>query len=145
MEYLSDQPRCEFPELVPILRYARAATREHHRGRTPPKGRRSDRRSTSDKTGEASRRRMRQDILRAHGPICHICLAGGITDRRALIDLTLKWPDARCFTRDHVVPRSRGGTDEIGNQRPAHKVCNERRGNKALSPEDGPEELEEEA
>jgi hypothetical protein len=32
-------------------------------------------------------------------------------------------------TVDHVVPRSRGGTDEPGNLRLAHRRCNVRRGN----------------
>jgi 5-methylcytosine-specific restriction endonuclease McrA len=29
---------------------------------------------------------------------------------------------------DHVVPRERGGTDELGNLRAAHASCNSRRG-----------------
>ena len=31
---------------------------------------------------------------------------------------------------DHLVPRSLGGSDDIGNLRPAHRSCNGRRGNR---------------
>jgi hypothetical protein len=33
-------------------------------------------------------------------------------------------------TRDHVIPLARGGPDSPENLRPAHKWCNERRGNR---------------
>jgi 5-methylcytosine-specific restriction endonuclease McrA len=32
------------------------------------------------------------------------------------------------FTWDHAVPRSRGGTDDIGNLVPAHRSCNSKKG-----------------
>jgi 5-methylcytosine-specific restriction endonuclease McrA len=84
----------------------------------------SSRRSTSDKTGQATRNRIRAALLKKHGPICWLC-AG-------VIDLDLKWPAPGCFTRDHVKPRSLKGSNSIRNQRPAHKVCNESRGNKII-------------
>jgi hypothetical protein len=139
MEYLTERPACEFPSFERIQRWAKHPIREHHKGWTPKKVQPSSRRSTSDKTGEATRRRIREALVKKHGPICHICLAGGITDQRALIDLDLKWPHPQSFTRDHVKPRSLRGSDAIRNQRPAHKLCNERRGNKALIREDGTE------
>lgn len=55
---------------------------------------------------------------------CHIC--------GQPIDYTLKWPDSMSFVVDHVVPISRGGSDEIGNKRASHAVCNAR---KQASPE----------
>jgi len=85
----------------------------------------SSRRSTSDKTGQATRARFKAAVLKRWGPVCWLC--------GEVIDLELPWPNPACFTRDHVKPRSLKGSDSIRNQRPAHKVCNERRGNTLLS------------
>jgi 5-methylcytosine-specific restriction endonuclease McrA len=127
--FLAPRPECEFPSFLPVPQWARPARREHNRGRTQP----SSRRSTSDKTGEATRRRLREALVGKWGPVCHICWSAGVTDHRAVIDLELKWPHPQSFTRDHVRPRSLGGRDSLANQRPAHKVCNEKRGNKPLT------------
>lgn len=37
-------------------------------------------------------------------------------------------------TVDHVLPRSRGGTDDLDNLRPAHRACNLARGNRPARP-----------
>lgn len=130
--YLVDRPECEFPELVKMHRADRHPTREHHTGWTRPK-RDSNRRSSSDKTGQATRVRQRELIIKRYGAICHICLAKGITDQRAVIDLTLLWPHPLCFTRDHVIPRSQGGRDDLDNLRPAHHQCNRDRDTRPMS------------
>ncbi len=127
MEYLVDRPRCELPEVVRINRWHKVPTFKQATGKAFPR-RSNDRRSSMDKTGQATRARQREKILEIYGPACHICLANGVTDHRAVIDLTLPWPDPRCFTRDHFVPRSKGGTDDIWNLRPAHHECNRDRG-----------------
>lgn len=44
--------------------------------------------------------------LAAHGTVCHLCGRDGAT------------------TADHVLPRSAGGADTLGNLRPAHASCN---------------------
>lgn len=50
-------------------------------------------------------------VLTRYGRTCHLCGKDGAT------------------TADHVVPRSRGGlVYAVENGRPAHKVCNSRRG-----------------
>ena len=49
-------------------------------------------------------------VIATYGTVCHICRRPGAT------------------SADHVLPRSRGGTDAIGNLRPAHRRCNSRRG-----------------
>jgi len=126
LAYLAPRPACDFPAFVP------APPRRMKPGRTV-KVPLSSRRSTSDKTGEATRRRHREALVKKWGAVCHICWAAGITDQRAIIDLTLRWPDPGCFTRDHIKPRSLGGRDYLSNQRPAHKLCNEKRGNKPLT------------
>lgn len=87
----------------------------------------SNRRSTSSKTGQATRDRWRKKIIAKYGAKCWLCLALGLIDD-AIIDMDLRVPDPRAFTRDHVKPRSLGGRDSLANQRPAHKVCNESRG-----------------
>lgn len=87
-------------------------------------------RGTALKTGQATRERHRVLILAAHGPYCWLCLAGGKTLAKSRINLRLRWPHPRCFTRDHVIPRALGGTDDLCNLRPAHHVCNAKRGSK---------------
>lgn len=54
-------------------------------------------------------------VLAAHGRICHLCGQTGAT------------------TADHVIPRSKGGTDAMDNLRPAHHGCNSARGDADLS------------
>ena len=92
----------------------------------------SARRSTEDKTGQATRARWRAQIIARWGAYCWLCVLDGKGLWRSRINLRLKWPHPRCFTRDHVIPRSRGGTNDISNQRGAHKICNELRGNREV-------------
>lgn len=47
--------------------------------------------------------------LSEHGTACHLCGLLGAT------------------TADHLIPRSRLGSDELSNLRPAHRSCNSRR------------------
>lgn len=124
LHFLTDRPSCEWPTFEIMHRYWRPM-----RPSTEPKIQPSSRRSTSDKTGQATRQRIRAALLRRYGPVCHLC--------QGAIDLDLKWPDPMSFTRDHIKPRSLRGTDSIRNQRPAHKRCNESRGNKPIAREDG--------
>lgn len=62
--------------------------------------------------------RITQAVLDAYGPTCH--LQGSTCTRIAT-------------TRDHLIPHSLGGPDELHNLRPACKTCNSRRGNRVLS------------
>lgn len=48
--------------------------------------------------------------LSAWGTLCHLCRTDGAD------------------TADHVIPRTRGGTDSLANLRPAHQACNSARG-----------------
>jgi len=132
LEYLptDGRPPCDFPELVPIPLRFRPRPGRLHRAPRP-----SSRRSTSDKTGQGTRDMWRRVLVAKYGRVCHICWAAGVTDQRATIDLELKWPHPQCFTRDHIKPRSQGGRDTKRNQRPAHKLCNERRGHRPMSNE----------
>jgi hypothetical protein len=43
--------------------------------------------------------------------------------------------DSRYITFDHIVPRSKGGLDDLRNLRLAHYGCNQVRGNDPITPE----------
>lgn len=58
---------------------------------------------------------LKKLILHGHTVKCALC-GKDITCER---DLTL----------DHIVPRSRGGSDYLHNMQPAHRKCNELKGN----------------
>jgi len=62
------------------------------------------------------------DCWERDGGKCQICLKR--------IDLSVKWPHRNSMSVDHIVPLSKGGTDEAANVRAAHLGCNSRRGNK---------------
>lgn len=71
-----------------------------------------------------ARRKVRA-WLKAQGMPCHIC-------GRA-IDYTLPAGHPMSFEVDEIVPVSRGGSPiDRANVAPAHRICNERRGNKPL-------------
>jgi hypothetical protein len=53
-------------------------------------------------------------VLLTYGTTCHLCLEPGAT------------------SADHLVPRSRGGDDSLENLRPAHTLCNSRRGARSI-------------
>jgi hypothetical protein len=56
-----------------------------------------------------------QLTLANYGLICHLCRKPGAT------------------TADHLIPRSHGGTDDLENLRPAHGLCNSRRGDRSIA------------
>ncbi|WP_201299651.1 HNH endonuclease [Aeromicrobium sp. 9AM] len=55
--------------------------------------------------------------LYVYGLRCHLCLRLGAD------------------TRDHLIPKSKGGADTIDNCRPAHHRCNAKRQDRDLTPE----------
>jgi len=58
--------------------------------------------------------RLTAATLATHGTICHLCRTDGAD------------------TADHLQPRSKGGTDDLANLRPAHHGCNSLRGDLTL-------------
>ena len=75
--------------------------------------------------GGARAIRKRQQVLEVYGNVCWLC----------------GQPIAGLPSADHVIPRSKGGSDDIENLRPAHTGCNARRGNrvaKRRAPVTGP-------
>lgn len=61
-------------------------------------------------------------VLREYGDKCHIC--------KDAIDLNLPRTSRMGLTVDHVIPLSKGGSDELTNLRPAHWICNNRKSDK---------------
>lgn len=75
--------------------------------------------------GGRAARVLRRLTAETYGTTCHIC--------GEPIDLAVAGPDPRAFTADHLVPRSRGGSDDLANLRPAHLGCNSSRGTTPLT------------
>lgn len=64
--------------------------------------------------------------LKSQGLPCHIC---GMA-----IDYSLPAGDPMSFEVDEIVPVSKGGSPfDRSNVAPAHRICNQRRGNRPLS------------
>lgn len=62
------------------------------------------------------------EVVRTYGSKCSICSEE--------IDMSLARTSRLGLTVDHVIPLSKGGQDTIDNMRPAHWICNVRKGNK---------------
>lgn len=70
-----------------------------------------------------------QDVLDAWGTICHICKEEiDISIRRNYTDRSPGWEMS--LTLDHVIPVSYGGSDTLENVKPAHSICNTKKGPK---------------
>lgn len=67
-----------------------------------------------------------KDVLGAYGKSCHICGAEIDLDAPRLSRDGLGWESGLHI--DHVVPISRGGSNDIENVRPAHAKCNVEKG-----------------
>ena len=77
------------------------------------------------KRNTTSRDRHRQAIA-ATRAACHIC--GGV------IDYTLRSPHPMSFEIDHVIPLTRGGTDDRHNLAAAHRKCNSTKRARLVAP-----------
>lgn len=77
------------------------------------------------KTNGAARRKLRAAV-RAEGLPCALC---GMP-----IDYSLPAGDPMSYELDEIVPVSKGGSPyERANVQPAHRICNQRKGNKTTS------------
>jgi len=65
-----------------------------------------------------------EEILKAYGSNCYLC--------NSEIDLDIARNSRRGATVDHVIPLSRGGSDELENLRLAHWECNNKKSNKLI-------------
>lgn len=89
-----------------------------------PKGERKPR-DRGGRTGHQYNK-LREQMKRDGTNVCHLCGND--------IDLSIPYPGPQSWSLDHIVPVSRGGDPlEPANCAEAHKICNERKGNR-----DGP-------
>lgn len=80
---------------------------------------------TKDMGGGSWRQLLVEYLIRRDGRRCAIC--------KRKIDFTIKSGtkgSRNGYSIDHVVPRSKGGTDDLANLRLAHWGCNQTRGNR---------------
>ncbi len=81
--------------------------------------------ATASRYANGHARRKVRAWLKAQGMPCHIC--------GQPIDYSLPAGNPMSFEVDEIVPVSRGGSPiDAGNVAPAHRICNERRGNRPL-------------
>lgn len=81
--------------------------------------------ATASRYANGHARRKVRAWLRAQGRPCHIC--------GQPIDYSLPAGNPMSFEVDEIVPVSRGGSPiDAGNVAPAHRICNERRGNRPI-------------
>jgi 5-methylcytosine-specific restriction endonuclease McrA len=76
-------------------------------------------------TGHNIGRQKRERVLTRDGWLCYLC--------DTPIDRTVQWPHPLSRSVDHVIPRSRGGTDDESNLRAAHWRCNEAKGARTIT------------
>lgn len=82
-----------------------------------PRGKPNPRRSNG-----ARRSKLRRQVA-AEGLPCHLC--------GKPIDYSLPPGDPMCYELDEITPVSKGGDPfSRGNVAPAHRICNQRRGNR---------------
>lgn len=75
---------------------------------------------------------LRRDRWQCRMPAC-LCPDGRAIRRRRAAGQNDPWAP----TADHIIPRSLGGPDTMGNLRAAHRHCNNARGAGALVREPG--------
>jgi len=66
----------------------------------------------------------RYEVFEHYDWICNIC--------GSKIDKSLKFPNKRAATLDHLIPLSKGGRHVWENVAPAHADCNEDKGNSCM-------------
>jgi 5-methylcytosine-specific restriction endonuclease McrA len=99
------------------------ASRKYHEGCSLEAQRARYRIKTVKRQSKTKPSRLSADqVLREYGSACHIC--------HKEIDLALARTSRMGLTVDHVIPLSKGGSDELDNLRPAHWICNIRKSDK---------------
>ena len=88
--------------------------------------------SANPRYSNGNERRKARSWLRDQGLPCHIC--------GQPIDYDLPAGDPMSFEVDEIVPVSKGGSPyDRSNLAPAHRICNQRRGNRDVT---GAEEVD---
>lgn len=87
----------------------------------------------SGKWGGRRAVRLTRAVLAEYGPVCHLYAKGRCLVGSPAIPLDLPPRHPHGPSADHLVPRARGGSDDLANMRPAHRVCNSARGARSLA------------
>ena len=85
--------------------------------------------ATQQPRNDALRKRYRVHAKRLSLP-CALCTQP--------IDYSIPSPDPLSFEADHIVPLSKGGTDEWASLQPSHRVCNRAKWDKTEADITGP-------
>lgn len=103
------------------------AKQKKYWAKNPEKAEAFNRLRRARKNGVESSPYTKEQVLEKYGTDCHIC--GEPIDLKAPRALRYKgWEHG--LHLDHVIPISKGGPDTIDNVRPAHGICNIRKGAK---------------
>ena len=101
------------------------ATTQRYLKKHPEKSLAKNRKRRADKKNVEHENYSTEDIINIYGTKCYLC--------KKEIDLSAtrrtgfgNWQDG--LQLDHVIPISKGGSDTIKNVRPAHGLCNLRKG-----------------
>ena len=106
------------------LEKARKSSRDYN-ARNRDKLRQTERKRRARKFNNGNEDFTEQQVLDLYGSNCHLC--------NQLIDLTVSGRPGRKGWEnglhiDHLIPLSKGGANTLENVRPAHGVCNIRKG-----------------
>lgn len=95
-------------------------TRQHNRHRWPEAAQAADQRRRARKAGADCENFRSEEVYDRDRWICGICFEH--------VDPSLRYPDPRSASLDHIVPLSLGGGHTRKNTRCSHLECNVRRG-----------------
>lgn len=99
-------------------------SKQYHKNNPDVCARKSQRRR-ADKANTSSEKYTLKDVLEKYGTVCHMC--GEEIDMGAPRRVGLPgWE--RGLQLDHVIPLVNGGTDTLENVKPAHGICNIKKG-----------------
>lgn len=108
-------------------RVTHKAEREEYRQSNLDKFRGYARNRIAWKYGNKRDKYTEQQVLETYGSDCHICSEP--IDMKASRKIGVKdWK--RGLNIDHVIPLAQGGSDTLDNVRPAHALCNLKKGGK---------------
>ncbi|MGW0690281.1 HNH endonuclease [Streptomyces sp. NPDC002738] len=101
----------------PACSATRAARRQASRPARPERERERPNRPSAHARGYTAAYRRARAVVLARQPFCSVCRHWGSSSNP--------------LTADHIVPLSKGGTNDVANLRTYCRSCNSRRGNRA--------------
>lgn len=83
--------------------------------------------------GSISSKYLESDVIDLYGTTCYICLEEIDMSASRRSGIGNNWEQGLHI--DHIIPLSKGGNDSIDNVRPAHAICNLKKGSKLVTKE----------